>query len=271
MNDTEAQAHEFLRRREWGRAAELFDQLLGPSLNNGIPKEKVVGFLLGRSECCLELGRHEAVVSDCRRVIKLLADVDCGSNNGARARRRLVHALFSLRRFTEAEAAAREWLASGGGATGQPEALKMLERLRIVLQMVNSQKTNPNHRNMTPQERLDEELLALDSRLESWSGINMPERSRRQRKHPVELLDELNDHESLGENTVHNMIHMRRKHPIGLVDISDSEANIRTNNFQQQCGNGKYSIVMQYIILEHNICEYQHILNTTKFGTGWKS
>jgi hypothetical protein len=244
MNDTEAQAHEFLRRREWGRAAELFDQLLGPSLNNGIPKERVVGFLLGRSECCLELGRHEAVVSDCRRVIKLLADVDCSNNNGARARRRLVDALFSLRRFTEAEAAAVEWLASGGGATGQPEALKMLERLRIVLQMVNGQKTNTNHRNMTLQQRLDEELLALDSRLESWSGVSMAERTQRQRKHPVELLDESNDNESLGENTIHSVVHMRRKHPVELVDILDSEANVRINNFQQQCGNGKYSNII---------------------------
>lgn len=239
MNDTEVQAHEFLRRREWGRAAELFDQLLGPALNNGTPKERVVGFLLGRSECCLELGRHEVVVSDCRRVIKLLADVDCASNSGARARRRLVHALFSLHRFAEAEAAAREWLAAGGGATNQPEALKMLERLRIVLQMANGQKTNSNHRNMTPQQRLDEELLALDSRLESWTGIGLPERSRRQRKHPVELIDESNDHESLGENTVSNMMHVRRKHPVELVSVMDSEDNIHQNNFSQQTVDGK--------------------------------
>ncbi|XP_069701486.1 probable helicase with zinc finger domain isoform X2 [Periplaneta americana] len=237
MNDTEAQAHEFLRRREWVRAAELFDQLLGPALNNGTPKERVVGFLLGRSECCLELGRHEAVVSDCRRIIKLLADAECGSNNGARARRRLVHALFSLRRFSEAEAAAREWLAAGGGATNQPEALKMLERLRIVLQMANGQKTTTNHRNLIPQQRLDEELLALDSRFESWTGIGLSERPRRQRKHPVELIGESNDHEQLRENTLPNVIPARRKHPVELVNAMEPEDSIRSNNFQQQIAN----------------------------------
>lgn len=103
MTDLEAEAHELVRRKEWVRAIELYDQLLGGS-NNGkqqinINRERVVACLLGRSECCLELGRHEAVVSDCRRIIKLLADGN-EQNNSARARRRLVHALFSLRRFS---------------------------------------------------------------------------------------------------------------------------------------------------------------------------
>jgi hypothetical protein len=93
---------------------------------------------------------------------------------------------------------------------------------------------------MTSQQRLDEELLALDSRLEAWTGIGLPERSRRQRKHPVELIDESNDHESLGESTIPNVIHMRRKHPVEFVSIVDSEDNIQPNNFQQQIGNGKY-------------------------------
>lgn len=99
MTETEAQAHELVRRKEWTRAVELFDQLLGSGINKQITKERVVACLLGRSECCLELGRHEAVVQDCRRIIKLLADAN-ENNTGARARRRLVHALFSLRRFS---------------------------------------------------------------------------------------------------------------------------------------------------------------------------
>ncbi|XP_066992775.2 probable helicase with zinc finger domain isoform X2 [Anabrus simplex] len=233
MNDTEAQAHELLRRKEWCRAIELFDQLLAPGLNKGVPKEKLVGFLLGRSECCLELGRHEAVVSDCRRVIKLLADADTGNNNGARARRRLVHALFSLRRFAEAEAAAREWLASGNGAASQPEAMKMLERVRIVLQMANGQKSS-GHRGVTSQQRLDEELLALDSRLESWTALGLPERSRRNRKHPVELIDDSNESEVLPENILPNsMMQLRRKHPVELVNSIDINTVLRQNNFQQ--------------------------------------
>lgn len=99
MTETEAEAHDLVRRKEWARAIELYDQLLGSGLGKHISKERVVACLLGRSECCLELGRHEAVVSDCRRIIKLLADGN-ENNSGARARRRLVHALFSLRRFS---------------------------------------------------------------------------------------------------------------------------------------------------------------------------
>ena len=244
MNDTEVQAHEFLRRKEWGRAAELFDQLLGPALNNGMPKERVVGYLLGRSECCLELGRHEAVVSDCRRIIKLLADADCSNNNGARARRRLVHALFSLRRFTEAEAAAREWLASGGGANNQPEALKMLERLRIVLQMANGQKSNLNNRHTNLQQRVDEELIGMDSRLE-FGGIGISERSRRLRKHPVELIGESNENESLRESSIPNSMQIRRKHPLDLVSMVDPDDNMRPHNFQQQSKYIKHNCVLK--------------------------
>lgn len=101
MTETEAQAHEFVRKKEWIRAVELYDQLLSVGFNKQINKDRVVACLLGRSECCLELGRHEAVVADCRRIIKLLADGN-ENNSGARARRRLVHALFSLRRFSGA-------------------------------------------------------------------------------------------------------------------------------------------------------------------------
>lgn len=101
MTETEAQAHEFVRKKEWIRAIELYDQLLSVGFNKQINKDRVVSCLLGRSECCLELGRHEAVVADCRRIIKLLADGN-ENNTGARARRRLVHALFSLRRFSGA-------------------------------------------------------------------------------------------------------------------------------------------------------------------------
>jgi tetratricopeptide (TPR) repeat protein len=182
MNDTEAQAYELVRQREWYGAAELFDQLLVPAFLKGTPKERLVSYLLGRSECLLELGRHEAVVSDCQRVIKLLADANA-SNSESRAWKRLVHALYYLQRFAEAEAATQEWLAVSGGAANQPDAVKMLERLRIAYQASNGQnKQHMNHCNPV----LEDDILALDTRLESWTGIS----PQRQRKHPVELLSE---------------------------------------------------------------------------------
>ncbi|XP_022187469.2 probable helicase with zinc finger domain [Nilaparvata lugens] len=190
MNEVEIQAQELLRHRDWIAALGLFDQLLNFPLTKTLPKERIVSYLLGRSECFLELGKHEAVVLDCRRVIKLLNGLDGGSNCGIRARRRLVHALFTLRRFAEAEAAASEWIAASGGVTNSnPEAASMLERVRLILQMANGQKS---HKNIMPL-RIDEEILSSDYKLDSLMG---DERTRRNRKHPVELIDDASEIES---------------------------------------------------------------------------
>ncbi|CAA9995504.1 unnamed protein product [Nesidiocoris tenuis] len=56
MNDLEAQAQDLLRHREWLMAMELFDQLLGHARVKGLPKDRIVAYLLGRSQCCVELG-----------------------------------------------------------------------------------------------------------------------------------------------------------------------------------------------------------------------
>lgn len=103
MTETETQAHQLVQRKEWQRALELYDQVLASVTQNPhqkiYTKERIVACLLGRSECCLELGRHEAVVQDCRKIIKLLADGN-EFHTGGKARKRLVYALFSLRRFS---------------------------------------------------------------------------------------------------------------------------------------------------------------------------
>lgn len=206
MNDIELHANELLRRREWRGAAELFDDLLTSSLQKGTSKDLIVGYLLGRSECLFELGRHEAVVSDCQQVIKLLPDSDGTSNNGSQAWKRLVHALYSLHRFNEAEVATREWLIVSGGSKNQPEAMKMLERLRVVFQMTNGQQ-KPHTSNV-----LEDEMLSLDSRLQSWTGIGPPH----QRKHPVELIAESN-------SEVHPNLHRK---PQGLEVFSATQDSI---------------------------------------------
>lgn len=191
MNEVETQAHELLRRKEWSSALGLYDQLLGYAAVKGSSKERLVSYLLGRSECCLELGRHEAVVSDCRKIIKLLGGAESSNNCGARARRRLVHALFTLRRFAEAEAAAAEWIASSGGMTStNPEAVKMLERVRIGLQMANGQKNMAVKGSTLAMQlpRLEDDILGMD--YNALFNPSLDERQRRNRKHPVELIAE---------------------------------------------------------------------------------
>lgn len=220
MNEVENQAQELLRHREWAASLELFDQLLGYAAVKGSSKERLVSYLLGRSECCLELGKHEAVISDCRKIIKLLGGSESGNNCGARARRRLVHALFTLRRFAEAEAAAAEWIASSGGMTNtNPEAVKMLERVRMGLQMANGPKSmtvKASGSQATQQPRMEDELLAIDYRLESFLNPTVDDISRRNRKHPVELL---------GESSVDRGIQSQELQPSMYVSHIPLESN----------------------------------------------
>nr|CAD7397005.1 unnamed protein product [Timema cristinae] len=216
MNHVENQALELLRRRDWSRAAELFDQLLGPALGNDVSQEKLITLLLGRSECCSELGHHDVVVSDCRRIIKLHGV----GNHGGRARRRLVHALFSMRRFAEAEAAAREWLITGGGPSNQPEAVKMLERLRIVLQMANGH--DPVNTEQKPHE-----YMGVTPRLEHWTGGIINEQSMRPRKHPVELIRDMHNGEPAPRR-------VPTKLPGEIMNRMDPESDPRIPNFHSQ-------------------------------------
>lgn len=89
------QAHELLNRREWTKAAELYNQLLR---NKDIHLQECITYLLGRSECFYNLGQYEAVVADCRTIINLLIE-EIDVEGETIARKRLVYALFQLRRF----------------------------------------------------------------------------------------------------------------------------------------------------------------------------
>lgn len=115
-------------------AATASQPLASPAAGSGSPsnakpasRDHIIGCLVGRSECALELRHYEAVVSDARWLLQLLAaasadgsspgDAVVCSSTAARCRRRLVHALYRLRRYGEAEAACREWLQLLSAAT----------------------------------------------------------------------------------------------------------------------------------------------------------
>lgn len=181
MNEIELRAHELLRLREWVMALELFDQLINQALAKRAPKERIVIYLLGRSECSVELGRHEAVVSDCRKIIKLLEGANVNSG-GARVWRRLVNALFTLHRFHEAEAAAAEWIAASGGVT---EAVKLLEHVRFLIQAIKRREMN-SPLQQAPQ--FAEDVYHQDIGGELWNGYSFEE-MKRNRKHPVKLIE----------------------------------------------------------------------------------
>lgn len=113
---------------------------------------------------------------DTRRLLKLItgssaADADIASSStGARCRRRLVHALYKLRRYAEAESACREWLQATLAHTNA-DMYKVLERYRTVIQMANGQKSNQR----ISVQRLDDEMAVLDVKLETWATHNLPQ------------------------------------------------------------------------------------------------
>lgn len=162
MSDKELQAAECVRQKQWSQAVQLYDQILNNNYNYKCPKDKIISCLMGRSECNVELEKYDAVLQDCRKLIKLVNESD-RSNVGARARQRLVRSLFKLKRFNEAEQSCREWLNSSYCSSSNTEISKVLERLRTVLQMANGQKNNQR----VSQQRLDDEMLMLDEKLES--------------------------------------------------------------------------------------------------------
>jgi len=193
MNDTELRAHEYLRRKEWVQAVALFNQLLEPIKSYETQNERVVELLSGRSECFSELGKYENVVNDCQKIIKLSSNSGGLSKHGSRAHRRLVLALVALQRFPEAEAAAKALISLGGDQTKcHAEAESLLNRVRLALQGLGV--TSCYSKNMSAQHKLEEQLLDVDSRLETWIGMGLPEPNlRKNRRHPVELLNDAQD------------------------------------------------------------------------------
>lgn len=137
----EQQAKDYLGKRDWLKAVELYNKLLLTKPHN---KDTVVSYLDGRSQCLLELGQYEGVVNDCKKILKLS---DCKDDGNDKVRSRLVQALFALQRYADAEFAVREWFA----VSKNLEAPKLLERLHITMQNTQQKPVNENElRTLTP-------------------------------------------------------------------------------------------------------------------------
>lgn len=161
MTDNVSEAHELVRRREWAAAIQIYDPILCPSTSNfNTPKDRIIGCLVGRSECYLELHEFESVVSDCQRLVKMLSEGQCTI---ARIHRRLIHSLYKLKWYKEAETACNDWIAVLGA---DHDITRLIERYRTVIQIANGQQNNPRE---SVQTRLDNEVTALDDKLESWA------------------------------------------------------------------------------------------------------
>ncbi|KAK6630750.1 hypothetical protein RUM44_002919 [Polyplax serrata] len=183
MNETERRAQEYVRRAEWEKAIECFDQLLVTNQNNRngtLPKEKLVSFLIGKSECNFALGRNDFVVQDCRKALKLYIENDVNGSQKDKARRLLIQSLIHNKRFSEAESAIKEWLLKG---KVQSDTRKILEQLKSRFQNYGQRNQNMSIH------KLEEDLIALEASLESWIIAERP------KKNSIKMVSVSNDKE----------------------------------------------------------------------------
>ena len=91
----DARACEYIQKKDWVKAAEVYSQLL---TNKQINRLQAIIYLDARAECFRELGQYEAVIVDCRKAIQLLNDCTADVND-AISKRNLLEALVSHMRF----------------------------------------------------------------------------------------------------------------------------------------------------------------------------
>lgn len=169
MNEIERRAQEHVRRSEWEKALECFEQLLITNQNNRngiIPKEKVIAFLIGKSECNYALGRNDCVIQDCRKALKLYIENDLTGTQKDKARRLLIQSLVRNKRYSEAESVVKEWLVKG----------KLQQDTRKILEQLKSRFHGHRDQNVSPQ-KLEEDLIALEASLESWIIAERPKKN----------------------------------------------------------------------------------------------
>lgn len=169
MADREILAHDLVRQKDYTNAINEYDSILSPTTTNfKTPKDQIIGCLVGRTECYLQLKNYDAAVVDCKRLLKMIAELADVTSTRFRIRRRLIHALYKLKRFQEAETVCREWISC---PQVNADMLKVLERYRTVIQLINGHKSNSR----ISIQRLDEEMATIDSKLETWAIHNLPQ------------------------------------------------------------------------------------------------
>ncbi|KAJ6645407.1 hypothetical protein Bhyg_00613, partial [Pseudolycoriella hygida] len=81
---------------------------------------------------------------------------------------RLIHALYKLKRFQEAEAVCLEWMSC---LQVDPEVVKVIDRYKTLIKMINGHKSNTR----ISIQRLHEEVATIDNKLDTWAIRNMPQ------------------------------------------------------------------------------------------------
>jgi tetratricopeptide (TPR) repeat protein len=143
MNGVEFIVIECLKQKKWENALLHLNQLLNDENQHPMEDEKLLAYLLWRSQCYFELSRHEACIEDCRKIMKLLPNEAPRNNFWFKARWRLTHSLMQLRLFEEAKQIVEQLKSLCTDFTKQ-ECVKLLERIEIGLRFTEQESDSKN-------------------------------------------------------------------------------------------------------------------------------
>lgn len=139
MNGVEFIVIECLKQKKWENALLHLNQLLNDG-NHQMEDEKLLAYLLWRSQCFYELNKHEACIDDCRKIMNLVPNEAPRNNFWFKARWRLTHSLIQLKAFDEAKEVVEQLKNLCTDFTKQ-ECIKLLERIEIGLHFTKRNET----------------------------------------------------------------------------------------------------------------------------------
>lgn len=156
---------------ELKRAIEVYDRTIN---NFKSPKEKIILCLLGRSDCSAQLNKHDTVVADSKRILKMLAaDPKDTATTSAGVRRRLIFALYKTKKISQAEDVVQEWLSklqtmSCDEKQRPQKTICVLERYLSIFRLYQGEKDR------LKQSIYDSEVSTLNDKLDNWIKTSLP-------------------------------------------------------------------------------------------------
>lgn len=128
--------------------------------------------LLQRSSCYARLSDHDSVVSDLKRVLKLIGEMRDVQTTVGYVRRCLILAQYKKQKLSQAEDIVREWLNQLYAMSEErKQPIAILERYLVIFQLSNC---NGGGGKRPQQTILDTEMQQLDEKLNNWIRDSMP-------------------------------------------------------------------------------------------------
>ncbi|CAH0546095.1 unnamed protein product [Brassicogethes aeneus] len=162
----EPQANKYLRQKEWSKALVVFTEILK---NTELTEFDKIRYTLDHAECLFQMKNYRMVVESCKNIIHTSVD----KIGGYQARKKLLHALFLMKRYSEAELIAKDWLIQVHQYEEHFSLKCTLEEIIVVLNFPAKHK-NTEELFDSLQSKLDEIMRSHKSIIKSLPKIDKP-------------------------------------------------------------------------------------------------